>query len=445
MSKRNKVQTTGAVCKEGVAPTVGGAVDAINEAAKELGDLPRSRDYGRIVGIVQRVADSMEVGLGKLCAATGGERLADAFVHAVGLLHKAVCRRDGEQLKMSMREVGFHIPFTQRLDGRGEWDLNSGSWEDPKFRRLRGFAAIEGREPPRRDRSREVCARRCAKAWLSAMMDETEALSRMSRRRSVYALPRILREATVGYEKFRDYSQFAVADAVAAPQFVLAYLRTLESIINVVMSLGSRGLDEPSRSFSATVYFDDLFWFVMPELPAADNPLGGSDFTDECVGELTWKTKGFASLAPDLFVSWSYQAVCCLETCIRESLKMSSSRTDDLLFALSDVLEGLRDALERNDAEDYRPRRQTIPSELCDPVSAEEASSYLRRVTHCALRVKDEKLIRSMPTGLRECMWMFACAANSDDADMEALVRSLDGSLNQMVVRVSRLCSCSAR
>ena len=178
MSKRNKTQTAGAVCKEGVASIVGGAVDAINEAAKELGDLPRSRDYGRIVGIAQRVVDGMEVGLGKFCAEMDGERLVDAFVHAVGLLHKAVCRRDGEQLKMSMREVGFHIPFTQRLDMRGEWDLNSGSWEDPKFRRVRGFAAIEGREPPRRGRSHEVCVRRYAKARLSAMMDETEALSR---------------------------------------------------------------------------------------------------------------------------------------------------------------------------------------------------------------------------------------------------------------------------
>ena len=117
------VQSADVVCKEGVASTVGGAVDAINEAAKELGDLPRCRDYGRIVGIVQTVADSMEVGQEKVCAATDGERLSDAFVHAAGLLHKAVCRRDGEQLTMSMREVGFHIPFTQRLDMRGEWDL----------------------------------------------------------------------------------------------------------------------------------------------------------------------------------------------------------------------------------------------------------------------------------------------------------------------------------
>ena len=99
MSKMNKVQSADVVCKEGVASTVGGAVDAINEALKELGDLPRFRDYGRIVGIVQRVADSMEVGLGKACAKTDTERLADVFVHAVGLLHKAVCRRDGEQLR----------------------------------------------------------------------------------------------------------------------------------------------------------------------------------------------------------------------------------------------------------------------------------------------------------------------------------------------------------
>ena len=440
MSKMNKSRAAGAVCKEGVASIVGGAVDAINEAAKELGDLPRSRDYGRIVGIAQRVADSMEVGLGKVCAEMDGERLADAFVHAVGHLHKAVCRRDGEQLKMSMREVGFHIPFTQRLDRRGEWNLNSGSWEYPKFRRLRGFAAIEGREPPRGGRLHEVRVRRYAKAWLSAMMDETEALSRMSRRRALYALPYILREATIGYEKFRDYSRFDVADVMVAPQFVLAYLRTLESLVNVATSLESRGFDEPSRSSFATVHFDDLFWFVMPELPAADNPLGGSDFADECVGELAWRMRGFSSLAPDLFVAWSYQAACCLEICIRESLKMASSRKDDLLFALSDVLEGLRDSLERSDAEDYRPRRQTIPPELCDPVSAEEAASYLRRVTHCALRVKDEKVIRSMPTRLRECMWMFACATNSDDADMESLVHSLDGSLNQMVVRVNRIC-----
>ena len=193
------------------------------------------------------------------------------------------------------------------------------------------------------------------------------------------------------------------------------------------------------------VHFDDLFWFVMPELPAADNPLGGSDFSDECVGELAWRTKGFSSLAPDLFVGWSYQAACCLETCIRESLKMASSHADDLLFALSDVLECLRDSLERSDAEDYRPRRQTIPPELCDPVSPEEAASYLRRVTHCVLRVKDEKVIHSMPMRLRECMWMFARAANSDDADMEALVRSLDDSLNQMVVRVNRLCFGAVR
>ena len=445
MSKRNKAQTAGAVCKEGVASTVGGAVDAINEAAKELGDLPRSRDYGRIVGIVQRVADSMEVGLGKVCVTTDRERLADAFANAVGLLHKAVCRRDGDRLRMSMRAVDFQIPFTQRLDMRGEWDLNDRSWESPKFRRLRGFAAIEGREPPREGRSRKVCVRRYAKAWLSAMMDETEALSRMSRRRAVYALPRVLREATVGYEKFRDYSRFGAADVMAAPQFVLAYLRTLESLVNVATSLESRGFDEPSRSSFATVHFDDLFWFVMPELPAADNPLGGSDFADECVGELAWRMRGFSSLAPDLFVSWSYQAACCLETCIRESLKMASSRRDDLLFALSDVLEGLRDSLERSDAVDYRPRSQTIPPELSDPVSAEEAASYLRRVTHCALRVKDEKIIHSMPTRLRECMWMFACAANSDKADMEALVRSLVDSLNQMVVRVNRMCGGAVR
>ena len=206
------------------------------------------------------------------------------------------------------------------------------------------------------------------------------------------------------------------------------------------MSLGSRGLGEPSRFFFATVHFDDLSWFVMLELPAADNPLGGSGFTDECVGELAWRMRGFSSLAPDLFVGWSYQAACCLETCIRESLEMPFSREDDLLFALSDVLEGLRDSLERSDAEDYRPRSQTIPPELCDPVSVEEVSSYLRRVTHCALRVKDEKIIHSMPTRLCECMWMFARAANSDDADMGSLVRSLDSSLNQMVVRVNRLC-----
>ena len=445
MSKRNKTQTAGAVCKGGIASTVGGAVDAINEAAKELGDLPRSQDYGRIVAIARIVADSMEVGLGKVCAETDGERLADAFVHAVGLLHKAVCRRDGEQLRMSIREVGFYIPFTQRLDLRGEWDLNDRSWESPKFRRLRGFAAIEGREPPRRGSSNEVRVRRYAKAWLSAMMDETKALSRMSRRRAVYALPCILREATVGYEKFRDCSRFGAVDVMAAPQFVLAYLRTLESIINVAMSLGSRELDEPSRSFSATVHFDDLFWFVMPELPAADNPLGGSDFADECVGELAWRIRGFSSLAPDLFVGWSYQAVCCLEACIRESLKMAFSRTDDFLFALSDVLEGLRDSLERSDAEDYRPRRQTIQPELLDPVSSDETASYLRRVTHCALRVKDKKVIHSMPTRLRECMWMFTRAANSDEADMEALVRSLDDSLNQMVIRVNHLCSGAVR
>lgn len=445
MSKTNKKRTVHAVCGRSAAPTVGGAVDAINEAAKGLGDLPRSRDYGRIVGIVQTVADGMEAGLGNVCTAADGERLADAFVHAVGHLHKAVCHRDGEQLKMSMREVGFHIPFTQQLDMRGEWDLNDRSWESPKFRRLRGFATIEGRESPRRGRSNEVRVRRYAKVWLSAMMDETEALSRMSRRRAVYALPRVLREATVGYEKFRDYSRFGTADVMAAPQFVLAYLRTLESLVNVAMSLGSRGLDEPSRSFTATVHFDDLFWFVMPELPAADNPLGGSDFADECVGELAWRTKGFTSLAPDLFVSWSYQAACCLETCIRESLKMASSRTDDLLFALSDVLEGLRDSLERSHAEDYRPRRQTIQPELLDPVSSDGAASYLRRVTHCALRVKDDKVIHSMPTRLRECMWMFARAANSEEADMEALVRSLDGSLNQMVIRVNRLCCGAVR
>ena len=178
-------------------------------------------------------------------------------------------------------------------------------------------------------------------------------------------------------------------------------------------------------------------------IASGDNPLGGSDFADECVGELAWRTKGFSSLAPDLFVGWSYQAACCLEACMRESLKMEFSRADDLLFALSDVLEGLRDSLERSDAEDYRPRRQTIQPELTDPVSTEKVASYFRRVTHCALRVKDEKVIHSMPTRLRECMWMFACAANSDDADMKALVRSLDGSLNQMVIRVNRLC-CGA-
>ena len=445
MSKLNKAQTAGAVCEEGVASTVGGAVDAINEAAKGLGDLPRSGDCGRIVGIVQTVADSMEVGLEKVCVTTDGERLADAFANAVCLLHKAVCRRDGDRLRMSMREVGFRLPFTQRLDMRGEWDLKEGSWEDPKFRHLLGFAAIEGREPPRKGRSREVRVRRYAKAWLSAMMDETEALSRMSRRRALYALPRILKEATVGYEKFRDSSQFGAADAMAAPQFVLAYLRTLESIVNAAMSSGSQGLDAPRRPFSATVHFDDLFWFVTPELPAADNPLGRFDFADECIGELAWRTRGFSSLAPDLFVAWSYQAACCLETCIRESLKLAPSREDDLLFALSDVLGELRDALERSCTDDYRPRHLTIPPELRDPVSAEEAASYLRRATHCAIRVKDESIIRVMPTRLRKCMWIFACAANSDEADMEALVRSLDGSLNQMVVRVNRLCSDSAR
>ena len=445
MSKRNKAQVAGAVCKERIASTFSGAVDVINESARELGDLPRSQDYGRIVGIVQTMADSMEVGLGEACAATDGEALADAFANAVGFLHKAVCRRDGVRLMMSMCEADFHVPFTQRLDMRGEWDLNDRSWESPKFRRLRGFAAIEGREPPHRGRSREVCVRRYAKAWLSAMMDETEALSRMSRRRAVYALPRILKEATVGYEKFRDYLQFGITDAKAASQFVLAYLWTLESISNVAMSLVSLGHDESIRSFSATVRFDDLFWFVMPELPAADDPLGGSDFADECVDELAWRIRRFSSLAPDLFVGWSYQAACCLETCIHESLKMASSRTDDLLFALSDVLEELRDALERGVAEDYRPRRQTIPPELIDLVSAEEGASYLRRVTHCALRVKDEKVIHLMPTRLRECIWMFARAANSDEADMETLVRSLDDSLNQMVVRVNRLCRGAVR
>ena len=34
-------------------------------------------------------------------------------------------------------------------------------------------------------------------------------------------------------------------------------------------------------------------------------------------------------------------------------------------------------------------------------------------------------------------------AANSDNADMEALVRSLDDLLHQMVIRVNRLC-CGA-
>ena len=94
MSKMNKAQTAGAVCKEGAASTVGGAVDAINEAVFELEGLSQTEDFSPLPGIVDKIAGLV----GRKFNGCDDSKLMVHFSETVARLHNVVFDREGAAL-----------------------------------------------------------------------------------------------------------------------------------------------------------------------------------------------------------------------------------------------------------------------------------------------------------------------------------------------------------
>ena len=94
MSKMSKAQAAGTVCKEGVVPTVCGAVDAINEAVLELAGLSQTEDFSPLPGIVDKIAGLA----GRKFNGCEDSKLMVYFSEAVARLHNVVFDCEGAAL-----------------------------------------------------------------------------------------------------------------------------------------------------------------------------------------------------------------------------------------------------------------------------------------------------------------------------------------------------------
>ena len=110
MSKMNKAQTAGTVCKEGAAATVGGAVGAINEAAKKLEGLAKTEDFSPLTGIVDEIASLA----GRKFDESEDSKLMVCFSEAVARLHNVVFDREGAVLFRLRNEYEKWVPLTQQ-------------------------------------------------------------------------------------------------------------------------------------------------------------------------------------------------------------------------------------------------------------------------------------------------------------------------------------------
>ena len=312
----------------------------------------------------------------------------------------------------------------QRRFLREAWDLRPDTWDDPRFEFAVGLDRVRSWHASRRLGASPFPLLRKAREWLAAMDEESSRLRRLPLREAGTRLPDVLKTSSYGYCLIRDPDKFDVRDRMAAPQ-----------VVSVRCGTELHGL--PQLGFDAASRYDEVFWLVIPELPSRNNAFGGCDHASACLLEFSKRVRSLDAAPADLFACWAGQMTCCIVDCLDASAERFGFVAEELEDTLVDVMEAVRDGLEKYAPQQYRPRRPILPEFLGCFQGWQDGVADMRQVSYRAVHGQRKDGLRSLARGFKSCVSAFVAAAHDENADVDTLVSTCVSTLISLIQRAN--------
>lgn len=431
MSKRHTKQTAGAVRKRDI--TFNKCISQINLAIVKLNRLEQAGDDLRLRRVATSIAGGLERGLALAETNEECRSLLEAFGGAVLRLHEAVGTNEEGSLLSYSKNKGYTMPITHQAEYRGRWDGVRGSWEDPKFEKAKGLARLKNRTPPIDIYLHTIDTARYAKTTLVALIEEIGSVSELDPSEAIDRIPALLKEGTVAYCKFN--SSFGDPSL----QFAVVYLHSLEKIIDVCGRLGARNCGLGSYKVIGGMFFDEIFWFVTPDLPLKDESEALAAFVGDCEAEVRKRTKELCNAELWLYVPWVYSLAKNLEWVVAKAIEIDKSYAGRMYRLMAWTFRQLAVALRKEDPYMFRPHWLTLPIVSYSDYSLGETLDSMRRVTRYAVHTNWDRAIDVIPKKFRQCTYDFCLGMNFEECMIPRLADEYDKTLEEFETRVRSL------
>ena len=372
MSKRNKAQTAGAVCGGSAAPTVGGAIDAINEATDKIESLSQTGNFTPLMHLVCTIVRNFNPGQQGEYTQEEETALAKAFTNAISTLHNAVFDREAASLFALRSGYEKWTPLTQCLCTASSPAMRH-RLKVELLSLIHTAADIESAEP-----------------------DLTRS-----------ALADALLQATDTYERLRRGHRWG------SSQIIIAYLNVLETIARAGSRLG--GDEGFVLELKGVVGFEyeDICWFEMPDLPESKDPEIVKRFISASISEIDKRVKLLCEARPEPFLASLYQFANCAATCIRESLRFEPKCERQMFSVLAHSITRIHERLDSDlDLVDCVLGHLTVPTGDCSRYSYPTVVERMRRLTRQCVKAGAECARELIPENFRECTRLFCLAVN---------------------------------
>ena len=368
MSKMNKAQTAGTVCKEGAAATVGGAVGAINEAAKKLEGLTKTEDFSPLTGIVDEIAGLA----GRKFDESEDSKLMVCFSEAVARLHNAVFDREGAMLFALRNEYEKWVPLTQCEFAKGSRSVKH---------RMKGLILS-----------------------LQHKADEVESAPKMEARAMVVDL---LVRATRCYERFRSGYR------LDSSQFVFCYLHLLAVIATAARRLGGEKGSPLGIKEIVGFSHEDVCWFEMPDTPKEGDEDGCEQFVVSSISEMDKWSRRVCVARPEPFLANLHQLTKCAATCVMESVRIHPESERRMFSALARTMDMIHTRIDSDcDLMDCVLGHLTVPIGDSSWYSYSEVVDRMCRLAQQCLKARDSRAKVLLPHNFCECTRLLSYAFN---------------------------------
>ena len=372
MSKRNKTQTGGAVCKEGVASTVGGAIQAISESTDKIDGLSQTGNFTPLMHLVCIIARNFKHNRQGKCKQEEETALAKAFTNAVSTLHNAVFDREAASLFALRSGYEKWTPLTQCLCTASSPAMRH-RLKVELLSLIHTAADIESAEP---DLTRSTLA--------DALLQATDT-----------------------YERLRRGHRWG------SSQIIIAYLNVLETIARAGSRLdGGEGFILELKGVVGFEY-EDICWFEMPDLPESKDPEIVKRFISASISEIDKRVKLLCEARPEPFLATLYQFANCATTCIRESLRFEPKCEKQVFSVLARSISRIHERLDSDlDLVDCVLGHLTVPTGDCSRYSYPMVVERMRRLALQCVKANAECARELLPKNFRECTRLFCLACN---------------------------------
>ena len=431
MSKKNKERTADAACRNAI--TLDKCINQINLAVVKLNRLERAGDDLRVRRISTSIANGLENGLKRVVSDEQRRSLVGTFGSAVLRLHEAVGAKEERWILSHVKSRGYTQPLTHDAKYKGHWDGVRGSWDDPKFDKAKGLARLKNRMPPIDPYLHTIDSERYVKTSLIALTEEIEIVHGLESSVALKRIPALLKESSCFYCRFN--SLFG-NDAVQA---TIVYLVALEEIVYQCGRIDVMSCGLPCYRVLGGLYYEEIFWFAMPDLPPQDDHKALASFVDDCEEEVRKRTKELCKAELWLYVPWVCSLATCLESVISKAMEIDRSNLVRMYKLMAWTFGQLAMALRKEDPYKFRPHWLTLPIDSYSNYSLGETLDTMQRTTRYAVHTNWDRAITVIPRKFRQCTYEFCLSMNFEVCMIPQLIEEYARMLEQFEARARSL------